>query len=172
MQPFWLVYQYGCKCGRRLWVPITSCRCRECVWHVVTLPGRVFQLEPVLTVIRSSPKLFESAGSNEDSEFDSTGSGWKGVRSQVRRGARASFRFAGRRLMIEPRDCPGLTPLTTRHVVFGTHRDSWPIPSCATTLAIGLNPKVYFKDALLRISSESDAAKLTPHGWKDHLLNR
>ena len=38
--------------------------------------------------------------------------------------------------------------------------------------AIGLNPKVYFKDALLRISSESDAAKLTPHGWKDHLLNR
>ena len=34
--------------------------------------------------------------------------------------------------------------------------------------AIGLNPKAYLKDVLLRISSESDVAKLTPHGWKEH----
>ena len=34
--------------------------------------------------------------------------------------------------------------------------------------AIGLNPKAYLKDVLLRISSESDVSKLTPHGWKEH----
>lgn len=37
-----------------------------------------------------------------------------------------------------------------------------------TARAIGINPQDYFRDVLLRIGSESDVAKLTPHGWKQH----
>ena len=37
-----------------------------------------------------------------------------------------------------------------------------------TARAIGLDPRTYFRDVLLRIGSESDVAKLTPHGWKQH----
>jgi len=37
-----------------------------------------------------------------------------------------------------------------------------------TAKAIGLNPQTYLRDVLLRIARESDAAKLTPHGWKQH----
>ena len=40
---------------------------------------------------------------------------------------------------------------------------------CCRPRAIGLNPRTYFRDALLRIDSETDVAKLTPHGWKQHL---
>lgn len=39
--------------------------------------------------------------------------------------------------------------------------------SCA---AAGVNPREYFQDVLLRISTESDASKLTPHAWKKHFL--
>lgn len=37
-----------------------------------------------------------------------------------------------------------------------------------TARAIGIDPKTYFRDVLLRISSETDVAKLTPRGWKQH----
>jgi transposase len=37
-----------------------------------------------------------------------------------------------------------------------------------TAKAIGLNPRTYLRDVLLRIARESDVAKLTPHGWKQH----
>jgi hypothetical protein len=37
-----------------------------------------------------------------------------------------------------------------------------------TAKAIGLNPQTYLRDVFLRIARESDAAKLTPHGWKQH----
>jgi transposase len=37
-----------------------------------------------------------------------------------------------------------------------------------TARAIGLDPKAYFRDVLLRIGSETDVTKLTPHGWKQH----
>ena len=37
-----------------------------------------------------------------------------------------------------------------------------------TAKAIGLNPVMYLRDALVWISSETDVAKLTPHGWKQH----
>ena len=37
-----------------------------------------------------------------------------------------------------------------------------------TARAIGLDPRAYFRDVLLRISSETDVTKLTPHGWKQH----
>ena len=37
-----------------------------------------------------------------------------------------------------------------------------------TARAIGIDPKTYFRDVLLRIGSESDVTKLTPHGWKQH----
>jgi transposase len=37
-----------------------------------------------------------------------------------------------------------------------------------TAKAAGIHPGDYFKDVLLRISTCTDAKKLTPHGWKDH----
>ncbi len=37
-----------------------------------------------------------------------------------------------------------------------------------TAKAIGLDPKVYLRDVLLRVARESDVSKLTPHGWKEH----
>lgn len=37
-----------------------------------------------------------------------------------------------------------------------------------TARAIGLDPRTYFRDVLLRIGSETDVTKLTPHGWKQH----
>jgi len=37
-----------------------------------------------------------------------------------------------------------------------------------TAKAIGLNPRTYFRDVLLRIGECSDVAMLTPHGWKEH----
>lgn len=37
-----------------------------------------------------------------------------------------------------------------------------------TARAIGLDPRAYFRDVLLRIGTETDVKKLTPHGWKQH----
>jgi hypothetical protein len=37
-----------------------------------------------------------------------------------------------------------------------------------TCREIGIDPKEYFRDVLLRISTCSDVSKLTPHGWKEH----
>jgi len=37
-----------------------------------------------------------------------------------------------------------------------------------TARAIGIDPKTYFRDVLMRINTETDVAKLTPHGWKQH----
>ena len=37
-----------------------------------------------------------------------------------------------------------------------------------TARSIGLNPRVYFRDVLTRISHCSDVTKLTPHGWREH----
>lgn len=34
--------------------------------------------------------------------------------------------------------------------------------------AAGLDPRIYFRDVLLRISRESDPAKLVPLGWREH----
>ena len=40
-----------------------------------------------------------------------------------------------------------------------------------TAKAIGLDPQTYLRDVLLRIARESDVAKLTPHGWKEHFAD-
>jgi transposase len=37
-----------------------------------------------------------------------------------------------------------------------------------TARSIGIEPKVYLRDVLLRIGQERDVTKLTPHGWKQH----
>jgi len=37
-----------------------------------------------------------------------------------------------------------------------------------TCKEIGVHPREYFRDVLLRISTCSDVTKLTPHGWKKH----
>lgn len=37
-----------------------------------------------------------------------------------------------------------------------------------TAKSIGIEPRVYFRDVLMRIGQESDVTKLTPHGWKQH----
>lgn len=34
--------------------------------------------------------------------------------------------------------------------------------------AAGLDPRVYFRDVLLRIAHETDVSKLTPKGWREH----
>ena len=39
-----------------------------------------------------------------------------------------------------------------------------------TCKAAGVSPREYFQDVLLRISTCSDASKLTPHGWKEAFL--
>jgi hypothetical protein len=35
-----------------------------------------------------------------------------------------------------------------------------------TSIAIGVDPRTYFRDVLVRIAHEPDVSKLTPHGWK------
>lgn len=40
-----------------------------------------------------------------------------------------------------------------------------------TAKAIGVDPKIYLRDVLVRIARESDVTKLTPHGWKRHFLH-
>jgi len=37
-----------------------------------------------------------------------------------------------------------------------------------TAKAAGLDPRQYLRDVMLRIASESDVAKLTPHAWREH----
>lgn len=37
-----------------------------------------------------------------------------------------------------------------------------------TAKAIGINPVMYLRDLLVRISVETDVRKLTPHGWAEH----
>jgi len=37
-----------------------------------------------------------------------------------------------------------------------------------TAKAIGVDPRTYLRDVMLRIARESDVAKLTPHGWREH----
>ena len=37
-----------------------------------------------------------------------------------------------------------------------------------TAKAIGLDPRVYLRDVMLRVAHETDVAKLTPHGWREH----
>ena len=37
-----------------------------------------------------------------------------------------------------------------------------------TAKSIGLDPRVYLRDTMLRIAREADVAKLTPHGWREH----
>ena len=37
-----------------------------------------------------------------------------------------------------------------------------------TAKAVGLNPRIYLRDVLLRIGECSDVAMLTPHGWNKH----
>jgi len=37
-----------------------------------------------------------------------------------------------------------------------------------TAKAIGIDPRIYLRDVMLRIGRESDAAKLAPHGWREH----
>lgn len=37
-----------------------------------------------------------------------------------------------------------------------------------TSKAAGVNPREYFRDVLVRIASENDVRKLTPHEWKRH----
>ena len=41
-----------------------------------------------------------------------------------------------------------------------------------TAKAIGIDPVMYLRDVLLRIGSESDVDKLTPHGWKLHFAEQ
>lgn len=40
-----------------------------------------------------------------------------------------------------------------------------------TAKEIGLDPKIYLRDVLLRTGHETDVAKLTPHGWKKHFAD-
>ncbi|MCP3920555.1 MAG: IS66 family transposase [bacterium] len=37
-----------------------------------------------------------------------------------------------------------------------------------TAKSIGINPRTYRRDVMLRIAHETDVAKLTPHGWREH----
>jgi len=37
-----------------------------------------------------------------------------------------------------------------------------------TAKSIGIDPRTYLRDAMLRIAHETDVAKLTPHGWQEH----
>ena len=37
-----------------------------------------------------------------------------------------------------------------------------------TCKAMGIDPRQYFRDVLLRIAECSDVRKLTPHGWQEH----
>lgn len=40
-----------------------------------------------------------------------------------------------------------------------------------TCAAIGIDPREYLRDVLLRIGTESDVSKLTPHAWKRHFAD-
>ena len=42
----------------------------------------------------------------------------------------------------------------------------------ATCREIGIEPRAYLRDVLVRIATESDVTKLTPHGWKRHLADQ
>lgn len=53
----------------------------------------------------------------------------------------------------------------------GGHNAAIHMTLVRTAQAIGLNPKVYLRDVLTRVSSESDITKLTPHGWKEHFAD-
>lgn len=37
-----------------------------------------------------------------------------------------------------------------------------------TAKELGIDPRMYLRDVMLRIAHETDVAKLTPHGWKEH----
>ncbi len=37
-----------------------------------------------------------------------------------------------------------------------------------TAKALGIDPRLYLRDVMLRIARETDVSKLTPHGWRDH----
>jgi len=37
-----------------------------------------------------------------------------------------------------------------------------------TAKGIGIDPRTYLRDVMLRIAHETDVAKLTPHGWREH----
>ncbi len=37
-----------------------------------------------------------------------------------------------------------------------------------TAKAAGIDPRSYLRDVLLRIARETNVAKLTPHGWREH----
>jgi len=37
-----------------------------------------------------------------------------------------------------------------------------------TAKSIGIDPRIYLRDVMLRIAHETDVAKLTPHGWQEH----
>lgn len=41
-----------------------------------------------------------------------------------------------------------------------------------TCREIGVDPREYFRDVLLRLSTCSDVSKLTPHGWKEHFADQ
>ncbi|MBL8839921.1 MAG: IS66 family transposase [Planctomycetes bacterium] len=41
-----------------------------------------------------------------------------------------------------------------------------------TCKEIGVVPQTYLRDVLLRIGRETDVAKLTPHGWKQHFAGQ
>ena len=37
-----------------------------------------------------------------------------------------------------------------------------------TSTVVGIDPRTYIRDVLLRIAHEKDVSKLTPQGWKEH----
>ena len=37
-----------------------------------------------------------------------------------------------------------------------------------TAKAAGIDPCTYLRDVLMRIARETNVAKLTPHGWREH----
>ena len=41
-----------------------------------------------------------------------------------------------------------------------------------TAKAVGIDPRLYLRDVLLRIAHESDVTKLTPRGWKTHFASK
>ena len=41
-----------------------------------------------------------------------------------------------------------------------------------TAKAVGIDPRLYLRDVLMRIAHETDVAKLTPAGWKQHFADQ
>lgn len=37
-----------------------------------------------------------------------------------------------------------------------------------TAKAVGIDPRTYLRDVMLRVAREADVKKLTPHGWREH----